>query len=148
MISSLELAISRRRKARRPPLLPMTLSIFLAEDDPVLRDQLIAVIDDVCEAQVVASAETQSAATEWLHDHPDCWELAVLDLYLKEGTGFGVIESLASSEEKDRVVVLTNSASPANRARCLQLGAHAVFDKTLELNAFLDHCRELNCKPH
>lgn len=118
----------------------MTLPIFLAEDDAVLRTELTALIDAVCDAQVVATAETQAAASAWLRDHPRDWQFGVLDLELKEGTGFGVLESLADPAMRARIIVLTNAATPENRTRCLQLGASAVYDKTAELEQFLSHC--------
>lgn len=118
----------------------MPLPIFLAEDDIELRDALIATMDAVCDAEVVATAETESEAVHWLNGHPRDWSLAVLDLFLKNGTGFGILQKLASPEARDRVIVLTNSATRENRSRCLQLGARAVYDKTTELDQFLDHC--------
>lgn len=118
----------------------MPLPIFLAEDDAQLRDTLIAAMDAVCDAEVVATAETESDAVHWLNGHPRDWSLAVLDLFLKNGTGFGVLQQLPSAEARERVIVLTNSATRENRNRCLQLGARAVYDKTTELEQFLDHC--------
>jgi DNA-binding NarL/FixJ family response regulator len=117
----------------------MPLPIFLAEDDAQLRDSLIAAMDAVCDAEVVATAETEAEAVRWLNAHPRDWGLAVLDLFLRDGTGFGILQKLAG-EAKDRVIVLTNSATRENRSRCLQLGARAVYDKTTELDQFLDHC--------
>ena len=120
----------------------MALPIFLAEDDPALREQLIQAMDSICDAKVVATAETEAQATGWLSRHPHDWELGVLDLFLRQGTGIGVLRALNTPQERDRMVVLTNSASAENRATCLALGAHAVFDKTLELEDFLQHCRD------
>lgn len=117
----------------------MSLPIFLAEDDARLRDALIAAMDAVCDAEVVATAETEAEAVCWLNAHPREWGLAVLDLFLRDGTGFGILQKLAG-ESRDRVIVLTNSATHENRDRCLQLGARAVYDKTTELDQFLDHC--------
>jgi DNA-binding NarL/FixJ family response regulator len=118
----------------------MKLPIFLAEDDATLRTQLVALIDEMCDGQVVATAETQAQATEWINAHPKDWDLAVIDLFLRQGTGFGVLENMPDPAQRERVIVLTNSATQENRARCLKLGARAVFDKTLELDRFLDHC--------
>lgn len=118
----------------------MPLPIFLAEDDAQLRDTLITAIDAVCDAEVVATADTEAEAVRWLNGHPRDWGLAVLDLFLRDGTGFGILQKLAGADARDRVIVLTNSATRENRARCLQLGARAVYDKTTELEQFLDHC--------
>jgi len=117
----------------------MKLAVFLVEDDPVLRDQLTELIKHQCGARIVASADTEREAASWLATHPNEWQLVVLDLFLKDGTGFGVLAT-THSMGKRHVVVLTNSATAENRSRCLEMGASAVFDKTTEIPEFLDHC--------
>lgn len=113
--------------------------IFLVEDDAALRIHLVTLIERVCNASVAGTAETETDATAWLIENLGQWELAVIDLFLREGTGFGLLSNLPEGQ-RDRVVVLTNSATSENRAKCLELGARAVFDKTDELDNFLDHC--------
>jgi DNA-binding NarL/FixJ family response regulator len=118
----------------------MTIPIFLVEDDEVLRKQLIEAIHLSCDAEVIATADNEADAVSWLQSHMRLWELTVLDLFLLQGTGFGVLESLSDSAMRHRVIVLTNSATSENRSHCLRLGALAVYDKTSELDQFLDHC--------
>lgn len=99
-----------------------------------------AAINEVCDAEVVGTAATEADAVRWLNTHHGGWRLAVLDLYLENGTGFGVLDRLHPSSAKEQVIVLTNSATKENRRRCLALGALAVYDKTDEFDRFLDHC--------
>lgn len=120
----------------------MTFPVFLVEDDPRLRDLISESIAAACDAQVVGTAETEGTAVTWLNDHPREWKLAVLDLFLKNGTGFGVLQRLKPPASCTQVIVLTNSATAENRRRCLDLGALAVYDKTSELDQFLNHCLE------
>lgn len=117
----------------------MPYPIFLVEDDPKLQLTLKDAISTLCEAEVVGVAETEAHAVSWLNGHPSGWQLTMLDLFLKIGTGFGVLEKLSSAARR-RVIVLTNSASDENRKRCLSMGVLAVYDKTNELEHFLDHC--------
>jgi response regulator of citrate/malate metabolism len=117
----------------------MAYPIFLVEDDPKLQLTLQDAISTFCEGEVVGVAETEAHALSWLKGHPNGWQLTVLDLYLKVGTGFGVLEKLSSAARR-RVIVLTNSATAENRKRCLSMGVLAVYDKTSELEHFLDHC--------
>lgn len=117
----------------------MKLPVFLVEDNLALRAQLTHLITQSCEAEVVATAESEAEAIHWVAGHPDGWALMVLDLFLKQGTGFGVLSSLADPAHRERVIVLTNSATAENRARSLALGASAVYDKTDELSQFIDH---------
>jgi DNA-binding NarL/FixJ family response regulator len=126
----------------------MTFPIFLVEDDPQLRDAIGEAINAVCDAEIVATADTETQAVSWLNGHPRQWKLAVVDLFLKVGTGFGVLERLAPRAARAPVIVLTNSATPENRDRCLALGALAVYDKTEELDRFLDHCLRHRQRAH
>lgn len=121
----------------------MSLSIFLVEDDSAIRDQLIVLTRLMLDAQIVGLAESENEAMSWLHGHPGLWKIAVIDLYLKEGTGFGILSYL-TEHRGSKVVVLTNSASRENRARCMALGADAVFDKTAELENFINYCCDLS----
>ena len=87
-------------------------------------------------------AETESDAARWLRDHAAEWHLAVVDLFLKEGSGLGVLASCRERGAQQRVVVLTNYATADIRERCMKLGADAVFDKSNELDAFLEFCNQ------
>ena len=118
----------------------MSFPVFLVEDEPTLRAMIGEAISDVCDAEVVGTAETEVDAVNWLNSHHGHWRLAVLDLFLKAGTGFGVLSQLDSRSAKEKVIVLTNSATRENRDRCLRMGALAVYDKTAELEQFLAHC--------
>lgn len=120
----------------------MALLTFLVEDNPTIRDNLIPTLADLADAPVVGVAETESQATAWLRDHAEVWHLAVVDLFLREGSGLGVLTACTPRRAHQRVVVLTNYATPDIRARCLALGADAVFDKSNELDAFFDYCSQ------
>ncbi len=62
----------------------------------------------------------------------------ILDLFLREGTGLSVLSSLQNRPATQRIVVLTNYATPDTRRRCMGLGASAVFDKSCQLDDFFD----------
>ncbi len=99
-------------------------------------------MEDLVNASVVGFAETEAEATDWLSKHSQEWHLAVVDLFLKEGSGLGVLANCRERGPLQRVVVLTNYATLDIRERCLKLGANAVFDKSNELDAFLEFCNE------
>lgn len=48
----------------------------------------------------------------------------------------------ANRKSYQKVVLLTNFATPDIRRRAKELGADAVFDKSTELDALFDFCRE------
>ncbi len=118
----------------------MALITFIVEDSPTIRENLIPTLEDLANAEVVGFAETEAEAIEWLASHRDEWHLAVIDLFLKQGSGLGVLAACRQRGEQQRVVVLSNYATPEMRNRCAELGADAVFDKSNELDAFFDFC--------
>ena len=75
-------------------------------------------------------------------------DLAIVDLFLKQGSGLGVLEAVQARASGQRVVVLSNYATPDMRKRCEQLGADAVFDKSNEIDALVDYCIALSGAPH
>lgn len=116
------------------------LVVFLVEDNALIRDNLIVALEELVDMRVVAWAESEEAAAEWLREHPDGWQLAVIDLFLRDGSGLGVLQACRARDPRQRAVVLTNYADVDIRAQCLALGADAVFDKSTELDAFLEFC--------
>jgi DNA-binding NarL/FixJ family response regulator len=81
-----------------------------------------------------------SRATHWLASNPDEWQLLIVDLFLKEGSGLGVLAGCKERRDGQRVVVLSNYVTADIRARCEALGADAVFDKSRDLDAFIEYC--------
>ena len=61
-------------------------------------------------------------------------------MFLREGSGLGVLAGCRQREPHQKVVVLTNFATPDIRQRSLALGADAVFDKSNELDEFFAYC--------
>ncbi len=116
-------------------------SALLVEDSPTIRLELIPTLAELADVVVVGVAETEREAIAWLTTHPHTAELVVLDLFLREGSGLGVLAQWARLPDRTRVVVLTNYATDEMRRRCEALGAEAVFDKSGELDAFFAHCR-------
>lgn len=117
----------------------MQLYIFLVEDNHLIKDQLLKLLNSLGASQVIATAETEEEAVSWLSRNEGLWDLVVLDLVLTSGSGFGVLERM-ESHHREKVIVLTNSATHEHRSRCAAYGASAVFDKTAELPDFLQHC--------
>ncbi|MGJ7604201.1 response regulator [Variovorax sp. LT1R20] len=118
----------------------MALITFLVEDNKTIRDNLVPALEDLVNGRVVGFAETESDALAWLAAHPDDWQLLIVDLFLKEGSGLGVLAGCKTRSADQRVVVLSNYVTVDIRARCEALGADAVFDKSRDLDAFIEYC--------
>lgn len=120
------------------------LTVFLVEDNSTIRSQLVPALQELANAEILASAESEDEAVGWLAHHKGQWVLAVVDLFLKQGTGLGVVRWTNGRAEGQKVAVLTNYASELMRTRCLEEGADAVFDKSTELEEFFEFCRQLD----
>ena len=126
----------------------MTLLVFLVEDDVAIRANLMDVMSSLLNIRFVGFAQSETAAVEWLGHHQRAWDLAVVDLFLEEGTGFGVMSNMKFLPHWQHVVALTNSATAENRAHAIECGAQMVFDKTAELAEFLNYCEQLQSAAH
>lgn len=118
----------------------MPLNTVLIEDSETIRENLIPTLAELANANVIAVAQTTSEALEALDQYKEEWDLAVVDLFLKEGSGLNVLRAARDRSPHQHIVVLTNYPTAEIRRRCLELGADGVFDKSTELEAFFDLC--------
>ena len=117
------------------------LQTFIVEDSPVIRDSLIATLEELVPIEVVGMAEEEAAAVAWLAQHAQEVDLAIVDIFLKSGSGLGVVRAAAGQAR--HVVVLSNYATREIRQKCLELGADRVFDKSTEIEALMLYCEAL-----
>ncbi|MGH8797508.1 MAG: response regulator [Caldimonas sp.] len=117
------------------------LKALIVEDSPVIRENLVAALEEMAPIEVVGTAEDEASAVRWLDDN-EC-DLAVVDIFLKSGSGLGVLKAAMSSERPTKLVVLSNYATPDMRRKCLELGADRVFDKSNEIDALILYCCRL-----
>ena len=118
----------------------MALKAFIVEDNALIRNNLMETLNELLGVQVLGYAATEQAARHWLSSHSRDWQLLIVDLFLLEGSGLGVINQCIDRSAQQRVVVLSNYATDEIRFRCLASGADAVFDKSTELDQFLAYC--------
>lgn len=117
----------------------MAIKTILVEDSERIRTSLIPAMRDLADLEVVAVAETQSDAFRAAEQHAD-WQLMVIDMFLREGSGVGVLRDCMNRRPDQVALVLTNYPTNEIRRRCADLGADGVFDKSLELDAFFERC--------
>ena len=114
------------------------LLAFVVEDSPVIQENLIAALEELAPVKVVGTAVDQAGALHWLTDTANRCDIAIIDIFLRQGSGMGVLRALAAAPFER--VVLTNYATADIRRQCLALGASAVFDKSGEIDALVAHC--------
>ncbi len=119
----------------------MTFRAYIVEDSSTIRDNLIETLKELAHFEPVGTTESEHEATRWLAANP--WDLAIIDLFLREGSGMNVLEACRRRKQGQKIVVLSNHSSRDVRWRCQQLGADACFDKSTELEGLVAYCRKL-----
>ena len=120
----------------------MALRIYLVEDNLLIRENLTSTLMEMASAAFVGWAEGEREAIGWLSDNTNDWDLVIVDLFLKQGNGLGVVGACRTRATCKKLVVLTNYATPAVRERCMALGADAVFDKSNDIEKLVEFCAE------
>jgi two-component system, OmpR family, response regulator len=87
-----------------------SLRVLLVEDSKVLTERLTEAIRQIADVELIGTADTEAAAVAAVKR--DAVDVIILDLHLKQGTGFGVMRALAGSQKKPRIIVLTNYYLP------------------------------------
>ena len=119
------------------------LKTYIVEDSPVIRENLIAALEEMAPVQVIGSTADERLARLWLDDPAHACDLVIIDIFLRQGSGLGLLQALQTTGQAARRIVLSNFASPDIRRRCLALGADEVFDKSNDIDALIGYCTRL-----
>lgn len=107
----------------------MSIRVVIVEDLPGMRSLLQELFASQGAFQVVAALKGEGEAKIWLEDHPQGWDVAVVDLVLSDGSGFGVISRAHEVNPAGKVIVLSSFVTDGIREHCLRIGATDVFEK-------------------
>jgi two-component system OmpR family response regulator len=112
------------------------LRVLLVEDSVLIVEQLRELLQSTpCEPDVaVASTEDEALATAESYDP----HVVIVDLKLRQGTGFGVLRTLCESQERPVLIVLTNYALPQYREFAKLIGADFFLDKSSDTVVLAD----------
>ena len=116
------------------------LITYLVEDNLTVLDNLVETLKEIADVKIAAHAATQAEAVRWLEMHDGQWHLAIVDLFLKQGSGLGVLAGCRNRASHQKIIVLSNYATPEIRERATALGADAIFDKSTELDELIAYC--------
>lgn len=120
----------------------MAFITYLAEDNNKILENLIETLCEIADVRVTAHSATQAEASRWLTLQDGKWHLAIIDLFLEEGNGLDILAGCQNREPYQKILLLTNYATPEIRKRAMALGADGVFDKSTELDLMLAFCIE------
>ncbi|MEX2050792.1 MAG: response regulator [Steroidobacteraceae bacterium] len=104
------------------------MRVLLVEDSRMLADRLRESLDMLDGIEVVGAVTDESSAVAAVRDkHVD---VIVLDLQLKEGTGFGVVQRLGANRPK--IIVFTNYMLPEYQRFADSLGVEYFLNKSMD----------------
>ena len=113
---------------QRPDMGSRNLSVLLVEDSRVLAERLRETLLSVPGVQLAGTVDSEADAVAALQRQPV--DVVLLDLHLRQGTGFGVLRAIPSDQVKKTVViVLTNYDLAEYRRAATALGAKHFLDK-------------------
>ncbi|HEY0745960.1 MAG TPA: response regulator [Steroidobacteraceae bacterium] len=113
------------------PMIGPICQVFLVEDSIVLSERLIELLGAMPDVNLVAAVDTENAAVDYLRRLPA--DVVLLDLHLKQGTGFGVLRAIAKMRTRPQIIVLTNYDLPEYMQASMSLGASYFLDKACDL---------------
>ena len=120
------------------------LRTYIVEDSQVIRDNLIATLEELVPVEVVGTAEDEPTAVQWLARPNNGVDLVIVDIFLEGRLQAWACSKAASNlPQRHNVVVLSNYATQDIRKKCLELGADKVFDKSNEIDALILYCSRL-----
>jgi DNA-binding response OmpR family regulator len=123
-------ALTRPSEFDPRPLEEEMMNALVVEDSPQIAERLVELVSVPDRVEVVATAATEDEALNAVDKHTI--GLAIVDLQLAQGTGFGVIRRLraAAGSNPACIVVLTNHAVPALKVAAFEAGADYFLDKS------------------
>jgi DNA-binding response OmpR family regulator len=106
------------------------MNALVVEDSPQIAERLVELVSIPSRVEVIATAATEDEALAACDRYTI--GLAIVDLQLAQGTGFGVIRRLraAAGASPACIVVLTNHAVPALKVAAFEAGADYFLDKS------------------
>jgi len=108
------------------------LKVLLVEDSPLLSERIMELLSDMDGIISCGAVTTESAAIDAINQQkPD---VILLDLRLKEGTGFSVMRHVKLVSKQPVIIVITNYALPQYRREAEALGARFFLDKSQEFD--------------
>src|SRR5215469_1940517 len=107
------------------------MRVFIVEDAPDTRRDIVNALAPMKDFELVGEAESVCAARKGIYSSST--EAVILYISLPDGSGVEILKVIRNWRKEIRVVVLTFDPSKELRAKCMELGAAAIFDK---LNGF------------
>jgi two-component system, NarL family, response regulator len=118
-----------------------SIRILIADDHPVVREGLTAILDLEEDLEVVGQAHDGDEACRLYRQlSPD---ILILDLRMPKKDGIEVVTELMSERPRPRIIILTHSAKAEDLRRALAAGAKSYLLKGAEPEQVCETIREV-----
>ena len=118
------------------------IRILIADDHPIVRDGLNAVINDQADMEVIAEAANGKEAVDLALEHrPD---VMLIDLRMPLLNGLETIQTIRTDWPQARIIILTTYDGDEDIYRSLQSGAQAYLLKGMPRAELLDTIRAVH----
>ena len=117
--------------------------VLLVEDHASFRQALAFMFEREDDFVVTGQAGTLAEAEMLVREEPDGADVAIVDLGLPDGDGFGLIEEMAAAGGGMTTLVLSASLEPARFARAVEAGASGVLHKAAAIGDIVEAVRRL-----
>jgi DNA-binding NarL/FixJ family response regulator len=111
------------------------LRVALVDDSERIRARLAEMLGEIPNVEIAFAADTEGDAVRLMAQEE--WDVLILDLQLRVGTGLGVLKAMQGLRGKDdrAAMIFTNYGFRQYRERTLALGADYYFDKARDFDA-------------
>ena len=116
--------------------------VLIVEDSKVLIERLREAFATLDNVEVVGAVDEEAAAVEAVRSGEV--DAIVLDLQLRSGTGFGVVQRLGT--ERPTIIVFTNYVLPEYERRAKDLGIQYFLNKSADYERLPQLVQELEQK--
>jgi two-component system, OmpR family, response regulator len=103
------------------------LKVLMVEDSSVLAERMAETLRQFPEIDLIGTMDSEDAALLAIRKRRV--DVVLLDLQLKQGSGFGVLRAIESMQRRPCVLVLTNHDSAEHERTAVALGASFFLDK-------------------
>lgn len=107
------------------------VTVGIIEDDPVLRECLGVLVNDVDGFSLVGSAATLAEGLDLLAEQPD---VLLVDLQLPDGTGLDIISKARATDSRTKLLVLTVFADVRSVVTAIEAGADGYILKESDVS--------------
>jgi two-component system cell cycle sensor histidine kinase/response regulator CckA len=112
------------------------LKVLLVDDSIELLERLVEMLSHVPDLDIVGQVTSVADARAILPKlHAD---LVILDLQLRDGSGFDVLRELRASHPQTKVIVFTNHPEEQYRRRCSELGVTHFLTKSTDSRLLIE----------